>query len=462
MVVAVLGLVGGASAVPAAADDPDRPGPQAGAAPVAPSREHVQQARARVADTARDVSAIQASLVLADQRLLAAAVRAESASEAYNGALWRLRQARAAHRAAKADAARARRSVTEQRDHIGALAARSYQEAGELGALSAVLGADGPQAVLDQYAAYAGASSAMEADYQRFEATDSLARVFEHRAERARTEQTERAALARRARARAVSAAESAQAEASAITAEKDALVRELARAQHVSVALARTRRSALEQVAQQRAAERSRRLAQARARSQARAEKQVRARQAARTARPDSPPRERSRPGSRTSAEPDADRTGASSDAGAVPSPEVPRPQPAPAPQPVPSPVPSGGGQQAVRFAEAQLGEPYQWAAAGPGSWDCSGLTMAAWASAGRSLPHYSVAQYSAGVPITVSQLQPGDLVFWSANGAPGGIHHVAIYAGGGQIIHAPRTGRPVARESMYYWVPPDLFARV
>lgn len=464
MVVALSALGSGVT-VPAAADDPDRHDPRSSARPAIPSREQVEQAQARAADTARDVSAIQASLVLADQRLSAAAVRAESASEAYNGALWRLRQARDAYRAARVEAARARRTVAVQRDRIGALAARSYQEAGDLGALSAVVGADGPQAVLDRYAAFQGASSSMEADYRRFEATDSLARSFEAQAEQARTAQAERTEEARRARSSAASAAESAQAEAAAIAAEKDALVRELARAQNVSVSLARTRQAALEQVAQQRAAERSRRRAEALARTQALAEQRVpatRDRRPTQVERPgttDRPGREPNRPGRAS------DDTGAG---GSDPAPRRDSPPPQPAPEPVPAPEPapapggSGGARQAVRFAQAQLGEPYQWAAAGPGSWDCSGLTMMAWASAGRSLPHYSVAQYSAGVPITVSELRPGDLVFWSSNGGPSGIHHVAMYAGGGQIIHAPRTGRPVTLESMYYWVPPDLFARV
>ena len=81
---------------------------------------------------------------------------------------------------------------------------------------------------------------------------------------------------------------------------------------------------------------------------------------------------------------------------------------------------------------------------------------------SAGRYLPHYSVAQYEAGTPISVGDLRPGDLVFWSSNGAPSGIHHVAMYLGGGQIIHAPRTGRPVEIDDMYYWIPPNFFVRV
>ena len=113
------------------------------------------------------------------------------------------------------------------------------------------------------------------------------------------------------------------------------------------------------------------------------------------------------------------------------------------------------------MAFAEAQLGDPYVWAAAGPDAWDCSGLTMAAWASAGVSLAHYAEAQYYESTPVSVSQLQPGDLVFWSYNGAPSGIHHVAMYIGNGMIIHAPRTGRNVEIDSMYYWIPPDFFAR-
>ncbi len=85
----------------------------------------------------------------------------------------------------------------------------------------------------------------------------------------------------------------------------------------------------------------------------------------------------------------------------------------------------------------------------------------MGAWAAGGISLPHYSVAQYSAGTPISASQLRPGDLVFWSSTSSPSGIHHVALYLGDGMIVHAPRTGRPVAVESMYYWIPPTHFVR-
>jgi cell wall-associated NlpC family hydrolase len=112
------------------------------------------------------------------------------------------------------------------------------------------------------------------------------------------------------------------------------------------------------------------------------------------------------------------------------------------------------------VAFARAQLGEPYVWAADGPDSWDCSGLTMGAWAAGGKSLPHYSVAQYQQSTPITVSQLQPGDLLFWGDRGSSS-IYHAAIYTGNGMMIHAPRPGRAVEEVSMYYWITPNYFAR-
>jgi peptidoglycan DL-endopeptidase CwlO len=75
--------------------------------------------------------------------------------------------------------------------------------------------------------------------------------------------------------------------------------------------------------------------------------------------------------------------------------------------------------------------------------------------------LPHSPVAQYEQSTPISASDLQPGDLVFWGSSSSAGSIYHVALYAGDGMIIHAPRTGRPVSLESMYYWIPPTHYAR-
>ena len=96
-----------------------------------------------------------------------------------------------------------------------------------------------------------------------------------------------------------------------------------------------------------------------------------------------------------------------------------------------------------------------------GSGQVGLLGLTMRSWQAGGVSLPHYSAGQYDVSTPITVNQLQPGDLVFWGDTDSPSSIYHVALYVGGGQIIHAPRTGEDVAQVSMYYWIAPNFFAR-
>ncbi|WP_344438885.1 C40 family peptidase [Kitasatospora nipponensis] len=99
-----------------------------------------------------------------------------------------------------------------------------------------------------------------------------------------------------------------------------------------------------------------------------------------------------------------------------------------------------TGRAADAVRFAYAQLGKPYRWGATGPDSFDCSGLTGAAWAAAGVSLPRVSQDQWNAGQHVARADLQPGDLVFFF-----GDLHHVGMYIGNGQMIHAPRTGENV-----------------
>jgi cell wall-associated NlpC family hydrolase len=123
------------------------------------------------------------------------------------------------------------------------------------------------------------------------------------------------------------------------------------------------------------------------------------------------------------------------------------PGPPPVPAPRPPPVPPGSSAGMIALSFARAQLGKPYQWGAAGPDSYDCSGLTMRAWQAAGVSLPHFAAAQYAAVAHIVTADLQPGDLVFFGTD-----IHHVGIYAGGGQMIDAPFTGAVVRYDSIFW----------
>ena len=108
--------------------------------------------------------------------------------------------------------------------------------------------------------------------------------------------------------------------------------------------------------------------------------------------------------------------------------------------------PPTAAGGAGAVQAAESQIGVPYVWGgespkgSASPG-FDCSGLTAWSWGQAGVGLPHYSGAQMADSTPVPVSDLQPGDLLFYG----PGGSEHVAMYVGGGSMIEAPYTGASV-----------------
>ncbi|MGW0595967.1 NlpC/P60 family protein [Streptomyces sp. NPDC002776] len=102
---------------------------------------------------------------------------------------------------------------------------------------------------------------------------------------------------------------------------------------------------------------------------------------------------------------------------------------------------------EKAIAFARAQIGKPYVWGATGPDSYDCSGLTQAAWNAAGISLPRTTYDQVEAGTTVSLANALPGDLVFFYDD-----VTHVGIYIGNGMMIHAPKPGTYVREESVYY----------
>ena len=108
--------------------------------------------------------------------------------------------------------------------------------------------------------------------------------------------------------------------------------------------------------------------------------------------------------------------------------------------------------GDTAANWALSQLGKPYQWGAAGPDTYDCSGLTMEAWARAGVQLLHYTGYQWEEGPHVSLDELQRGDLLFYATdNSDPATIHHVGIYIGNGMMVDAPYTGAFVRIDSIY-----------
>jgi cell wall-associated NlpC family hydrolase len=103
--------------------------------------------------------------------------------------------------------------------------------------------------------------------------------------------------------------------------------------------------------------------------------------------------------------------------------------------PAPCPATYPGGNAGKVVKFVCAQIGKPYIWGASGPGTYDCSGLTMAAWAQVGVSLPHNAAQQHSMMKSVSRANLQPGDLVFYNH------LAHVGMYVGNGWVVHAPQS---------------------
>lgn len=109
-----------------------------------------------------------------------------------------------------------------------------------------------------------------------------------------------------------------------------------------------------------------------------------------------------------------------------------------------VTTPPASGRAAAAIAFAKSQLGKPYIFGATGPGGYDCSGLTQAAWKAAGVSIPRTATAQMQGLHAVSASAAQPGDLVFFYGDSSY--VNHVGMYLGGGLVIHAPRPGSTVS----------------
>jgi cell wall-associated NlpC family hydrolase len=112
---------------------------------------------------------------------------------------------------------------------------------------------------------------------------------------------------------------------------------------------------------------------------------------------------------------------------------------------EPAHATVSASVGARAVHVAAAKRGAPYQWGAAGPHRFDCSGLTMWVYARVGKRLPRTAAGQYAATRHIPASSRRPGDLVFYKTRS--GYVYHVGIYAGAGRLWQAPRTGDHVRR---------------
>lgn len=442
----------------------------------APSAGDVAAAKAQADSKAVELGRVRSRLAGADARERAAQIAAESAAEDYNGAAAALATAHAAERTAAATATKARVEASARRDVAGQFAASQYQQNNGLDDVSAFMTADGPGTLLDTAATLQLVNSSLSQAYAAYRAAQSVAVAMETTATAAQAKAQDAATAERAAYGNAAGKAADAAATLTEVATQRDQLMQESARLQGISVALANQRQAALARAAEQRA-EAARAAAAAAAKKAADEAAAEKARKAAEKAkkRPDRPkptptpsPSPSPSPHPKSTPKPSPTPTPKPSPKPTPKPSPTPSPKPSPTPPPPPPPPPTGSDPSArqvataIAFAKAQLGEPYVWGAAGPDAWDCSGLIQKAWAAAGIYMVHQARPQYWGSKKITLSQLVPGDMVFFATNASDSNtIYHVGMYIGGGRMIQAPRPGKNVEIVSLYYMGTPQFAGR-
>lgn len=373
------------------------------ASPKYPGKDEVSKARKNADERAGAAAAMQAKLTAAQSRLATLDSQAEMAVEAYNGAVYELGRAKQAYTTAKKRAAQSGVAVEKSRKRVAGLASNAYQGAG-VAQYVALLGADDPRTVMHGAGSLDALTQQQNGALDGFRAAKVVQNVVRKQSSKALARQKTETARVKAAKQRAESKVAAQQQVIATVAA--------------LEAKLARTARSA-DARADSVASERSKGIAKARA-AAARAAAEARARAAAQAQADDRPKGKKPR--------------GGGGGGGGDPT------------------YYGTGGKAAVKFARAQLGKWYEWAADGPSTYDCSGLTMRAWQKGGRGLPHWSVGQYYQTDRVSLGNLRKGDLVFYANNtNNPDTIHHVGMYIGGGRMIEAPHTGAQIRISSIY-----------
>ncbi len=332
-----------------------------------------------------------------------------------------------ATKAAKAAAA----DVDEARSQMGAVYRAENRSSSRYDLAETIASADGLSDLVERQEANRIAARRATLVADRYANVAAVAQQADRRAVAAREQQEKQATEARKAAARADEAARALVRSEQTVTARRDALIAELAAARRTAVAAERARQDALDA---QRERERE---------AQSRAALGV------------DPPSGTGAPTPTPGPVPTP-----------TPSPPGPTPDPTPTPTPTPkpptptpvNPPPAGAtataaqGRTAANWARGKVGAPYVFGGTGPG-YDCSGLTLKAWAAAGVQITRSSRSQYQRVAKIPYSALRPGDLIFYATNRSnPSTIYHVAMVVGGGQMIEAPYPGATVQITSIRY----------
>jgi cell wall-associated NlpC family hydrolase len=355
----------------------------------APSAAQLAQSKREVAAREHQVRVLAHKVGVAQASLQQLNVQAEVAFEAYNEAKVKLATARRAVHTAHVVLTGANVQVAKGQRRATNFAKAAY-ESGGLSRLSAYLKPGGAAQLVSRVGAIDAISSSEHATLERLQAAQIYQRVVSNQAEAVQGKASRAAAVATRAK----TVAQAAVARQTSVLA---GLHHQQARLRNL-LASAKSQASALEQ---------AHLAALARAR-----------RRAAQQATP-TPPSHSPYSGS------------SGSTAGTVS---------------------ATTALAAVHDAESQIGKPYEWGAAGPSTYDCSGLVMWAYAQVGVHLDHWTGDQWNEGAHVSRTELQPGDLVFFAYNTSdPSTIHHVGLYVGNGQMVDAPYTGVDVRYDSAF-----------
>jgi cell wall-associated NlpC family hydrolase len=422
--------------------------------PTTPSQAQVDAARAAADVAAGSVAEIDAAYAAAQGRLEKVETAAAVADEAWNTARIALDEAKAEVEESGRLAERAEATAASKNKVVRQYAAQMYQDQSGMGGLEAYLSSGGPQQMADRSAALDSLAESRRKALTDASSAANTAQEAQRRSAVAKDQLTAAADKAASARATAVSAAQQAREESARIGAEQQVRVARLAALNSTSVEVEQARQDGL---ARQAAAEAAARQAAAQRAAAEQAPRDAQAASARDAAARQAAAREAAaREAAARAAADQAARDAAAAAAAAAaantppPAPQQPTPQPPapvtpkptpppPPPPPPPAPTVSGNKQAVVDYAYAQLGKPYIWGGEGPVGFDCSGLTLKAYQQIGVYLAHGSQWQYNKGTKIPVSDLQPGDLVFFGVSGPAN--HHVGIYIGGGKMIHAPNS---------------------
>jgi cell wall-associated NlpC family hydrolase len=414
--------------------------------PVIPSQSQIDNANAAAQAKAVQIGQTEAELAAANASLLTLNNQVESLVEAYDGANAKVDAAQQQLTQAQSALTAAQKARADAQIQMNQFAADSYRGAGGLDKLSALMTSDSPSLFLTRAATLSALARHEQSVIALMTSTQTAQAAAQQAANQALSDQQSVLASASKAKDAAIAAVNSQAGQVASINATQLDLQAQLAVLRGTAKDLATARAQGLKLQAEEAAAAAK---AAAEAAAAARAAAAAAAAKAAALAAQE---REQEQAAAAAQAANGGSNNGGSSGGTAAGTGGI---------------VPPGGHsistpaqrQQAVAFAEAQVGIWYRWAGAGevgptvtsagvqnvPG-YDCSGLTMRAYQSAGIALIHFTGAQWDYGIHVSQSQLQPGDLVFFATNtNDPSTIHHVGIYIGNGQMIDAPTTGEQV-----------------